>query len=487
MSQLRNFRIVFSSVLLSWGLAIFIRFLMPRTLGPQILGDYGVAEAWAAMLGTVAAWGFATWISVHFASQKKHEARDATAIIHAQIFLGFLSFSVAMVCAILFHYSNTVLVFLATLAISAVATQIAEAASRMNEAAGHFDRVARIANPIRIVFGGTSAISLALAFFGIIHPVVAAASVAISTTLGEILRATLTLKAAEISIFQAPQFSRAGSIAKDSIMLFVVGATPIVFARVPQIILSRVPAAQSLLPNTASEIGMLTASLSLTIPLGVLVLGIQRVLVPAFSRAKEQGAEAFSKAFSDGTILVMAIVGLAASGLIICDNSVVELLFGERFLAARGVLRITLLTVVVQYASLLLVASAVAWRKERIAAIGAFVAFPVNVILLLLFLRHGVFPTGAESVAWSSLIYEVLIVVVVWMRMKNIFKIGRGPIFSFVFALILATISMVISRFTMGLTLEKQIAVVAATGIISLAATAGVFGKSILKIAKSWK
>jgi O-antigen/teichoic acid export membrane protein len=219
----------------------------------------------------------------------------------------------------------------------------------------------------------------------------------------------------------------------------------------------------------------------------VLVLGIQRVLIPSFSRAKEEGAQSFGRTFSDGSILVMAIVGLASAGLIICGNLVVELLFGAKFLAARGVLRITLLTVVVQYASLLLVSSAVAWRRERTAAVGAFVAFPVNLVVLLVFLKNGTFSSGAEAVAWASLIYEIVIVLVVYYRMRKVFPISRGAFLAFMFAMLLALAAMFESRFSMDLSQKSQILAVFIAGGSAVVITALVLGKSAVRIAKSWQ
>ncbi len=487
MSQLRSFKIVFSSVLISWGIAVFIRFLMPRTLGPDILGNYGAAEALAIMFGTFAAWGFSSWTSVHFAAHKNEQKENATAVLHAQIMQSGLAVCFAMGALALLNYSFQVVIFAIALSISVATQQISETASRIIEAQGHFDKVARIANPVRLTFGGLSAGSLAAAFTGHLAPFSAALLVALFTLFGEVTRAILTIKSANVPIFQKPNAALMRSLFWDSKMLFVLGATPAIFARVPQIVLSKVPSEGSILPTTASELGILSAAMSLTIPLGVLVLGIQRVLVPAFAKAKENGSSAFSETFADGASLILVLAGLGSAVLILCGNSIVEILFGERFLAAKNVLRITLLTVVVQYASLLLVSSAIAWRKEKTATFGALLAFPFNIAALVLFFSFGTFQTGAEGVAWAALLYETIVVIIMYKELKAIFPVSASVLWALAFALTLATVSALASAFSVTLHANQQILFSLFLAFVLTVATAALYGRHALHILKKWK
>jgi O-antigen/teichoic acid export membrane protein len=486
MSNLRNFRVVFSSVVLSWGVAVFVRFLMPRTLGPEILGDYGTAEAWAAMLGTVAGWGFAQWISVNFAA-KNAEKSDAVAIVQIHLLFGLLGVVLLPSLAWFLGYGLRPVTLLALLSLGVIATQIAESASRLAEAEGRYEQVARIANPLRVSNGLFSASALSCGFFGLITPYMAAVALGIIIGVTEAFRGYRVLRLSNISILGTLQLGRGFLLLKDAMMLFVLGATPVVFSRVPQIILSKVPALGSVVPTGAAELGVLTAALSLTIPLGVLVLGIQRVMVPALARAREGGASHYEEVFSDGATVVMVVVGIAASTLIMSGNLIVTTLFGERFFASRGVLTLTLLTVVVQYGSLLLVSSSVVWRKERVAAYAAFFAFPFNVGLLVFLLRSGLCSSGAEAVAWSALCYELLVLGFVALRLRPHFAIARRAYLAFGWALLLASMVAVVARHTIGYPEVKQLLMIASVGSLSLVLTALLFGKNLLRIVRLWK
>jgi O-antigen/teichoic acid export membrane protein len=487
MSQMRNIKIVFSSVLLSWFVAVFIRFLMPRTLGPEILGHYGTAEALAAIFGTVASWGFGSWISVHFSSQKNEREKTASAALQAQVFMSLFSVLCAVLVSMALSYPPVVLLFIAILALSAATGQVAEAASRMTEAQGSFDKVARIANRTRLVFGGLSACVLGLAFSGFLEPKTAATLVAFFLLCGECVRAVLTFRASGARLLQKPNRSLVVHVVKDSSVLFLLAATPVLFSRVPQILLSKMPSYGSVLSSGALELGILAASMTLTVPLGVLVLGVQRVLVPSFSRAKENGREAFENVFSDGAFLVLIVAGVASAGLIACGNVLVELVFGSAFLEARNVLRVTMLTVVVQYASLLLVSSAIAWRKERVAVVGALVAFPANLGAVLWFFECGTFSTGAEAVVWAALLYELLILAVVHWKMRRVFSVRAEVWKALVYAVGLAALAGVASWASMTWPLGEQILLSLGLGVFVLVTTAGLWAKKILRSVRAFR
>lgn len=485
-NMLKKFRIVFLSVMISWGVAVFVRFLMPRTLGPNVLGYYATAEAYAAISAVFVSWGFGSWISIRLKEVGTDWSKNVQTIFQVQILTAFCVLSASVAIGWVLGETTEVIILLSLLLSGMAGTQIAETATRVVEADERFAAVARISNPLRVITGAISASWLGCVLLFSINPIWGALGVGMSLLTGELVRATLILRLAGISLFVPCNWLSVKNVLRDSFGLFVIASTPVIFGRIPILLLAKVPSYESVLPNSSVEVGIYSAAMSLTFPLGVLVLGIQRVLLPNLSASHHKGREEFSKAFSMGALVVMLFVGLGISLLIMLGNIFVDVLFGYEFRYCKPVLAITMATVVLQYASLLLITGASAWRLEKVAVLASFISFPVNVSFIIIAFHFGIFKTGAYTVAISCLLYEIMVMAILYSKVTNIFTPSFQSKAGFCVAACLTSLAVVVSWMMEGIPHVVQIGIAMTIVAVSGLCIAIGFRNSLREVMHSW-
>ena len=395
----RNSVRLVGSLLLTWGIALAVRFLLPRSLGPERFGDLSFAEALAATFAMGMALGVDPYIRREVALRPAHASDffGGVQLVRA-LLLGALA--AAMAATLHAAHRPTGLVTLALLfAIAGLFVNTNATLSAMLHANQTVSEMSALAIATKVVWGGLLLASLLLGWplwtfaFGLL------ASEAIeSVVLYRVAQKHLGLRL---------------RLDARATRVVLVASAPFYLGAIAQAAYARLDVSLLALQTTPAEVGYYGAAQALNGTLLLISPILAWVLQPLLSRAdgrSPEEAHALLRRFSELTLAAVAPLALA---LMLGAGECVQLLFGPAFAPSALALRILAASMLPTYAAILaasyLIAVGRGWTPTFL--IGASLA--LDIAGNLLFLRPlqsfiGQPGAGGAAAATALLVTELL-------------------------------------------------------------------------------
>jgi len=190
--------------------------------------------------------------------------------------------------------------------------------------------------------------------------------------------------------------------------------------------------------RTAESVGYYSAAQKPIALLYILPTLIVGGFFPALARFAKKNDLQFRKVFEKALGLIAAIGFPVAAGIMLTSGEIVELVYGAGYLASSAPFRILAITVLTAFPISIIIHGVFAYNKQS-SLVPLWIAGAVLNIALNLFLipRSGI--TGA---AWASVITQLIINSLIWMRMR---KINEFKILDKLPPILLATLMMTVA------------------------------------------
>jgi O-antigen/teichoic acid export membrane protein len=339
-TALRNGLKLGLSLLLTWGVAIFITFRLPRYLGPAHWGYYKYGFEYAATLVVFVGFGVDTYISREVAVRPKHAS---------DFFLGIVvSRAAVMVPLFLFgwfhlkHKLPEEQLAAALFGISQIFVVMNQTFQQTLQAASRVGGLA-VANVVaKILWGGGTfaAVLLQAPFWVLPLPMIAA----------EALKAGFLYVATREAVDLRLRFDLAATraVMRISLPFFIANAAVTLGSTIDVVVL------RELVPKDSLEVGWYSAAREIARLSALLSPVLSGVLVPMMSRAKHRNEEDFFGILRRGIEGVNVVAIPLTLMLALSADFVVPLVLKDKFVPAALSLRWLAPTFVLSYANVLL-------------------------------------------------------------------------------------------------------------------------------------
>lgn len=402
-----------ASLMFTWGIALAMRFWLPRHLGPSLFGTLSFADAFAAMFFVVLTLGVDPYI------RKEVSVRPA----HASDFFGGtfvlrigMSVLIMAIMAVVMHFMKTAPEVRNVVYIFAVAQFFVTANATLSallHAQGSVDGMSMLAIATKIIwalgvvlsiFTGAGLVGIALAFL---------LSEAIETVvlfglagkhLGLVFRVDRSATKAVI-ISSLPHY----------LNLFAITA----YGKLDMTILTMASA-------SSREVGWYAAASAIAGFALLITPLIGWVLMPTLARAAARSHEELLLRVRRSTELILSVAIPASLFVVLGSDLGIKLLFGDAFAPAGLALRILAPTFVVTYVAIVFAITLImlerAWTLVVISLAGLVVNIGLNVLLVPITLARLGEGGGGAGCALSMLGTEI----VVTTAMASV--VGKGAI-----------------------------------------------------------
>lgn len=395
----RNALSLGASLAVTGSLALLVRLLIPRFLGPQAFGEYRLAESAAELLFVVLTFG----VDAHLRREAALSPARARGYLFglAALRLALGAAGLAAILAFLHATGATMTTLRLFLLIGAsqILLVLNNTYAAFEHAAGDVKWIARNSLAMKVVW------AVALAAILVLTP--AGVSIALAALGVEALRfAWLTgrsVRRHNISI--RPDLPLAVGAVIASLPFFVNVVAHSLYARVGTGWLAAV--------SSGFELGLHGAASNLA---SIALLGmplLSWVLVPSAARAAEESAEAMTQLVSSALRMALLAIVPIALAFFVAAEFWLQLFFGAPYVAAAPVLRILAPTFALTYASTVCAISVIqqgrVWAVAGISLGGVVVTLLADAVLVPWGIAH-LGPAGAaQGAAWGTLITEIAV------------------------------------------------------------------------------
>jgi len=186
---------------------------------------------------------------------------------------------------------------------------------------------------------------------------------------------------------------------------------------------------------------------------------------PALAKFAGKHTEKFREVFEKALTMIITLAFPIALGIILTAEQIISFVYGEEYLAAAAPLRILAVTVLAAFPVGIIIHAFFAHNKQSklVSLWGAGVVMNIALNLILI-PRQGI--TGA---AWASLLTQVIINGLIWMKMKQIspFRIANRMPHILLATFMMATATILASQMGLHIILVVTLAVLAYFGSLT--------------------
>ena len=404
LQSLRNALKLGLSLVASWAVALVVRILLPRALGPAAFGVYQFADAFTIMIFVVTSLGIETYVRKEVATRRDHASEFFAGILLVALALSVVITILAVVGLRAAGKPDEVLHLVLVLGAVQMLVNVNGTTAALLHAEGKVNGLSVL--NVGAKFAWAAGIGIALTRGDGIE------GVAIAALIAEVLRTTglaiLARRHAGVRLVVDMRASIAVLMASLPYYLHALAQT--VYARLDMSILSFL--------THDTEVGWYGAAQALAGLSLLMAPLIGWVLLPLISRAAARSAEELMLVTRRALEFILAVALPITLFLWLGADILVATAFGEAFAPAAHSLRILAPTFVLTYAAM--VSASVLVRLERgwavtwISVSGMVLSATLNVVLVPRFLAtYGA--GGAGMGAATSLIITEFYVVAVMM------------------------------------------------------------------------
>jgi len=349
LQSVRNAAKLGLSLLATWAVALGVRILLPRFLGPATFGAFQFADAFTTAVFVLATLGLETYVRKEVATRREH----ATEFFGGTLLVTLAMSAVIMVAALAglaaAHRPPSVLLLVLVLGIAQILFNANAITSAMLHAVGAVDGLSVLNVGVKLAWGAGI-----LAALGTGH---GAAGAAVAVLAAETLRtvALAILARRHVGLRFLVNRAASGGALRASLPYYVAGLAQTVYGRLDLSIMSFLA--------RDVEVGWYGAASTLAGMSLLMSPLIGWVLLPLTSRAAARSTDELLVVARRAMEIVLAAAFPVTLALWLGADEIVRLAFGAAYVPAVGALRILAPTFVLTYAAM--VNASILIRLER--------------------------------------------------------------------------------------------------------------------------
>ncbi len=383
------------SQLITWGLSSILMVVLPRYLGPEVIGEYYTAVAVWSIMGMFISFGMNTLLVKEIA---KNPA-DISELYGNSFILRIVFFLVSVLAVVIYAYiakfTSKIVIMLVLIGISTLFWQISFVSQSFLRGLERMEYISA-ADILSKLFN--TVITLILVYLE--KDILSIVSVSIGMGLLSFMISNHYVKT-----LQKPEFrvnlSRALWMLKQGFQYFLTDAAITIYIEMDIIIVS-------LLANERT-VGWFGAADRVYGTLMFVPSVLMSAVFPALSRENVKDKEVL-KRFVQKSFNLIFLVGIPIGfGLFIVANSLSVLLFGKEFVGSGPVLMIRGLVLVFNYLNIVIGASLISMDRQNpwtaVIAFATVLCVPLDLIFIAW--THNIFSNGAIGAAIVLMITEI--------------------------------------------------------------------------------
>jgi O-antigen/teichoic acid export membrane protein len=332
---LRNASKLGLSLMGTWGVALVVRILLPRQLGPALFGAFQFADAFSSALFVLATLGIETYVRKEVAIRREHAAEFYGGVFALRLVLCTILVIAAVVGLMMAGKPPLVLRLVLVLATMQFFVMQNATYAALLHAVGKVDGLSVLNVASKLIWGGGALIGL-LSGGGVV-------SVAIAMLVSE------ALKMGGLEVLVRRHFSLRARIDVRATLTVIVGSMPFFATGLSQALAGKINV--SLMSFLASdvEIGWFGAASSIASIALLLSPLLGWILLPLTARAESRSSEELTTLTRRAMMLVLTVAVPITLMLALSADVIVNTLFGSAFAPAALSLRVLAPTFVLTY------------------------------------------------------------------------------------------------------------------------------------------
>lgn len=382
------------SLLGTWAVALVIRMMLPRFLGPASFGALQFADAFSVVAMIVTWLGVETYIRKEIPTRPTHASDFLGGTMLVALVLAVATMGVALPALSAAGKPPDVLVLVAILCGAQFLANQNNTLSAVLHSTGKIDGLALLNIGAKVAWGGGILASFWLGF--------GVRGVALSMALAEVLRLGILLHLTRSLAGVELRVDRQATIAvlRASAPYYFLGLAQTIYARIDISILSFL--------SNDTEVGWYGAAATIAGISLLLSPLIQWVILPLTQRAAARSAEELALVSRRALELILVCAFPVTLAFFVSAPIIVPLAFGEAYTVASHALQILAPTFVLTYAAIvcgsLLVRMGRGWVATGISVAGMVLAPVLNLLIVPRFQAHfGAGGAGMGAAACLSL------------------------------------------------------------------------------------
>lgn len=371
-ASVRNALKLGASLLGTWAVALVIRMMLPRFLGPAAFGALQFADAFSIVAMVVTWLGVETYIRKEVPTRQDHASDFLGGTMLLGFALGILVLLIALPALRAAGKSDAVLILVAILCGAQMLANQNNTLSAVLHATGKIDGLAMLNIGAKVAWGGGIAVSWSLGF--------GVRGVACAMLASELLRLVCLVYLTRRTIGLQFNFDRRATVAVlvASAPYYMLGLAQTIYARIDVSILSFL--------SNDTEVGWYGAAATIAGMSMLLSPLISWVILPLTQRAAARSHEELMMVSRRALELVLVSAFPVTVLFFVSAPIIVPLAFGAKFEVASHALRILAPTFVLTYAAMvcgsLLVRMGRGWVATGISVAGMLIAPVLNLLLV---------------------------------------------------------------------------------------------------------
>ncbi len=369
---LRNAAKLGGSLMLTWGIALGVRLLMPRYLGPEAFGQVNFADAFTSTVFALTALGVDTYIRKEVAVRPEHASDFFAGVTLIRVLLAVLLFGGMQVFLVLSHRPPETWLLVHLFGVSAFLFTLNLSFAALLHAKGTVNELSLLNIASKVVWGTGTLLTVVLRWplWGIALAIVASES----------LKTVVSLRLLKRHL------NMTWSVQWGPVKLALIASLPIFLNVAAHTIYNKLDVSILAVVAGDKEVAWYGAS-SLIAGLALMVTPIIGwVLMPLFARARARSDEEYNQVMRRSLELVLAIAFPTSLAVCLGAEQWVVLLYGEAYAPAATSLKwlssIFVLTYVAILSANALILTGRAWSQALISISGLVVNPLLNWLLI---------------------------------------------------------------------------------------------------------
>jgi O-antigen/teichoic acid export membrane protein len=399
-TALRNAAKLGSSLILTWGLSLAARLLIPRFLGPDEFGMLNFADAFTATAFVLLGLGMDHYVRKEIPLRPEHAAEFIGGIVTLRLAMVALLYLGMEIVLRLTHRSEAVRELVYLFGIAQFFSVGGATSAALLHAVGRVNEMSVLSVVTKLVW----AIGIFVAIFFRLGSWAFPASLALSEGLKSL--ALFAIAKRHLGFRMRVDRRATWGVIVASMPFFVSGIAANVTNKIDVTILA--------LTSSDREVGWYGAAAGMAGLTMFLTPLISWVLVPLFARAAAASEEELYVTIRRSSEFILALSIPVSLMMVVGADFATHLAFGAAFAPSAAALQVLAVAYLVMYVSIVawcaLTVLKHTWRVTAIMSAGLFVNPPLNLVLIKQGLRLRGDGGGGVACAVSTLITELVIV-----------------------------------------------------------------------------
>lgn len=398
----RNALALGTSLALTTGIALMVRLIVPRFLGPAAFGEFRLAESFAEMLFVVLTFGVDMHLRREAAVDASRARQYLSGLTTLRLGLAGLGIAAAVVLLRATGATDSLVTLFTLIAVAQTLLVLNNSYAALEHATGDVTWLARTNLGLKVLWAG----AMVAALLGLATGFAVAA-------------AGLAIEAVRFAWFTARARARHGLLARPDVRLAIgaiLASLPFFLNSVAHNFYARIGIGWLGAVSGDVQVGLYGAASNIAT---VALLGmplLSWVLVPSAARAAADSRDEMDRLVA-GALRISLLMAVPVA--LVCHvfaAPILALLFGPEYLPAAPILRILAPTFGLAYVSTIcaiaLLQDGRAWTVAGISIAGVAVTLALSATLIPWGARALGTAGGGQGAAWATLITEVVVTII---------------------------------------------------------------------------